>query len=678
MSSFTVSTQEQESTAESDFSGQVTKWPVGNSLMGSAKKRFMVLKAGSIAYYDNESSYLGGSAPLNSYHLNPSSVIKRTEDAIKVEITRGKEAILFKSKGETQRWEDCLLNTIEMLVKNSLKGEYDDEDVEIDINNLGIESALVEHQDHDNSNIKLLGGNIIKKPKSGGFGGAKKRYLILNPDNGLLLYYESIQSFDKGNDPKGTFQINSDTNILKMQDDHKNIDIRLESKKESFEFRAIGQENQWLRAISSCIERISSSSLVKGIESEQQIRVGSIDTRINSDDNENTGISTLNNVASGYIIKWPTSNKVGGVKSRYLEIVGDVISYYITKDGPLKGSFIIDANSTIKIEDNKIMLNYDEAESFVFQSSNTKSPNFRHTLEAWYGIILEKISKAKLLNISVITTKDNAVTYHALNAMASKLDFEADKLMRFEVIVVTDPEYNTDSDQKKGEEGILTTELGPYFNNIDTVTELVCRRIESYSTISSISELETSSLSTRLLQSEALMVFCNPKASEENKSSYIRRIEAASREANVEGGLTIFSIDQQQISSSSAGLDLCVPVYQDDTWGEYGDFPSAAFGIPVIVQADKVTSEFYETGFENKILFQALANLGSTAKDSFLQMNIKAKVADLLLHCIKDLHVHVRDLFPKGSAEQKELTPSKNEKVDDQVENNTNSSTNAY
>ena len=101
MSSFAVSTTEKDKSewSDIDFSSQVTKWPV-NSFMGSAKKRFMVLKAGSISYYENESGFHAGEAPLNAYHLTASSVVKRTEDTIKVEISRGKEAILFRSKGE--------------------------------------------------------------------------------------------------------------------------------------------------------------------------------------------------------------------------------------------------------------------------------------------------------------------------------------------------------------------------------------------------------------------------------------------------------------------------------------------------------------------------------------------------------------------------------------------------
>lgn len=696
MSSFVVNTTEEEDTREVDFSGQVTKWPVGG-FMGSAKKRFMVLKAGTISYYENESSYLGGDASLNSYHLNPSSIIKRTEETIKVEIVRGKGAILFKSKGEIQRWEDCLTNSIEKLLKDSGKADEQDEDVGINGDYLGSEEKLNEHQDYNNPDLKLLGGNIVKKPKSGGFGGAKKRYLVLNPVDATLRYYENIGAFEHGSKPKGTFELTPETDIMKVEGDHHTVDIRLESKKESFEFRAVGQENQWLNGISVCLDKVSgtttTTSSTSSIEIEtigdlRESTIGAakgIDTTIDSDDNDNTGIATKNNVASGNIIKWPTSGKRGGAKPRYLEIEGDIISYYTAKDGVCKNSFRLDATSTIKIENDKIELTYGEKEKMIFLPGNVKSPNFRRSIEGWYGILSERIARAKCLYISIVTTMNNALTYHALNAVIKKLEFDGVKNIRFNLIVVTDPEYASIDDQEeevKVDNSGTNTKVGQYFKNISKLTEATCNKIESYSIVSFISELKTDALSTRLLQSESCMLFCNTKSDGNTKTQYIRKVEAAARKASIEGGLTFFSIDEKMISPSSQPFELCLPVYQDDTWGEYGDFPSATFGIPIIAQNDKELSEFYETGFEEKIRFQALPNLAATAKDSLLQMNLTPTIVDLLLYTLKDLHVHLLELFPEQNVPTEEVpqeeNSSKDEKVENLIEDNTSSTTNAF
>ena len=458
MSSFAISSTEKDSSwIDIDFSSQVTKWPV-NSFMGSAKRRFMVLKAGSISYYENESDFEAGEAALNSYHLTPSSVVKRTDDTIRIEISRNKEVIMFRSKGEVQRWEDCLNNTIERLLKEASKDDGDDEAI-VDEHNVDLESKLQEHMDETYGT--LLGGHVVKKPKGGGYGGAKKRYMVLNQSIGKLFYYETITAFQKGNAPKGDFQIGENTTVQRVTESDTAIYIKLQQASESLEFRAVGQENQWLSAINGVLDGYSTHSIIKGINVDPEVAEGSIDITIDSENNSDTGIATLNHVASGYIIKWPTSQKIGGAKYRYLEIEGDVISYYVTKGGALKGSFSLEKDSSVKIEDMKVIVHTkSSSDSFVFQANSSYTPNVRKTLEAWAGIISNAIHRAGCLNITIVTTKNNYPAFQALSSMTSKLDFEAEKIVRLNVLVITDPEYNDaddETDKVSGEKDVETS-----------------------------------------------------------------------------------------------------------------------------------------------------------------------------------------------------------------------------
>jgi len=677
MSSFAVSTTEKDKSAWSDidFSSQVTKWPV-NSLMGSAKKRFMVLKAGSISYYENESGFHAGEAPLNSYHLTASSVVKRTDDTIKVEISRGKEAILFRSKGEVQRWVDCLNNTIEKLLTESVNDDGDEEGSP----DVDSESKLQEHIDEQHGT--LLGGHVVKKPKGGGYGGAKKRYMVLNQTSGKLSYYETIAAFQNGNAPKGAFHLNENTTALRVTESDTTIYIKLQKPSESLEFRAVGQENQWLSAINGVLDGYSNGSLIKGIN-DLEVAEGSIDITIDSENNSDTGITVLNHVASGYIIKWPTSQKIGGITSRYLEVEGDFISYYVTKGGACKGSFQLNKHSSVRIENMKVIVSINSSkESFIFQPNSSHTPNVRKTLEAWAGIISNAIYRANCVNITVVTTKNNYPAFQALHSMTSKLDFDAEKTVRFNVLVITDPEYNDaddDTDKVSGEKDVDTsTKLKQYFHKIATATDINCHHIASYSTVSAVSSLAEDTLHPRMLQSDSLMVFCNPNKLEETGGRMVATVESVGRKNNIEGGVLVCAIDMANLSVSSPPFSFTLPVYQDDTWGEYGDFPLASFGIPIIIQNDDCVSKFYETGFEEKILYQDLPNMGPTAKDSLSQMELKPRIIDLYLHYVKDLQIHLPRFISSSEESKTELEFSKTENVDSQSENDGSLSSNAY
>ena len=181
-----------------------------------------------------------------------------------------------------------------------------------------------------------------------------------------------------------------------------------------------------------------------------------------------------------------------------------------------------------------------------------------------------------------------------------------------------------------------------------------------------------------MLQSDNLMVFCNPNKIQETGSRMVAKVESAGRKANIEGGVLVCAINMVNLTASSPLFSFTLPCYQDNTWGEYGDFPIASFGIPVIVQNNDCISKFYETGFEEKILYQDLPNIGPTAKSSLSQMNIRPNIIDLYLHFLKDLQIHLPDFATSSEQSNNELGSSKIENVDNQIENDSSSSTNAY
>lgn len=650
-----------EGNAEMNFKGLVTKWPVG-SIMGSAKKRFMVIEQGTIAYYETESGYLGGEASLHTYRLNASSVVKRNkEGTIKVEISRGKESILFRSKNETQRWEDCLTNTIEWLLSNSF--EDDDDEHDVDKTNLDHETPLTTHHDPTSSSSSssseggtLLGGNIIKKPKSGSFGGAKKRYLVLDTYTGALEYYESISTFENGGHPKGNYQLSATTTIKSVKDKNNDLDLLIKSDSETFTFRAIGQETRWLVALNESVERLhggrGNQDLVFSIQGEtvssDEVSTCVINTTIDCENHANSGISTLDNIVRGEIRKWPTSSKVGGVKSRYLEIEGDIVSYYTHKGGDLKGSFELTRESQVSIVENKIVITTKDMDNLIFQPAITNPHSdvekFKFSLQAWYEIVMERIALCKSSNLCFVTNKNNPVAFLALNALASKIQFEDIKNIKLNVLVVTDSEYNDNEKEIDGnnDDSKNDSQTKEYFGNMATTfAEDDYNRVETFVKFSEVRRLDTASLSTRILQMNTLFICLNPQDSDSSRNiKFMTTTEGAGRNAEVNGGTLLLAVNTESLTASSSSLgslQLSVPTYQDDTWGEYGDFAHSAYGIPIILENNRDMSSFYETGFEGKILYQVLPNMGPTTRDALAQMEVKDWISNLIVHVAKEL-----------------------------------------